>query len=271
VPLIIAVANEKGGVGKSLTTGNLGHAFLRAKQRVLIIDLDPQVNLTTWLGRPDLLMALGRTVDNPPATIDPNLTAPITIDKVILDPSLVAQAPAPSAIVGLDMIYGDEQLTAVQSEILTRSKAPFTILRRALRTLDAYDIILLDCPPNVAAGYANAIAAANAILVPVQPARWAVEGLNKVIVSIAELVDNDIIPEAPALRVMISNSDPFDRNSKKREKEIQARTDVTILETKIRKSPSLGSVAEMQSTIFDVAPTSVGAIDYTALAEELLS
>ena len=253
MPTVIAIASQKGGVAKTTTSGNLGHALARLGQRVLLIDLDAQMNLTTWLGVESFDGA--------------------TADVVLQHPERLNDAPGPTvAGPDLDLIYSSLELAGVQSTLKDTSKAPNTILRRALRPLDSrYDIVLIDCPPNMGMLVVNALVAASLVIVPVVPQSFAIDGLDKMLEAVKELVEAEVVNEAPVIRTLLTIVDAFDPEQKLNVQKIRDRTDVVVCDTFIRKAPMLARGPDRRQTIFDLAPKSAGASDYGALAEELLA
>src|SRR3954471_604802 len=168
---IIAVANQKGGVGKTTTAVNLGWALAEQGQRILIIDLDPQGNATSALGLQDVA--------------DNSLYDCLVGDTSITDKVL------PTRREGLFLVPADLDLAGAEVEIarmsdhLTRLSRALTVLRRD----DTFDFVLLDCPPSLGILMTNALAAADELLTPIQCEYFALEGLVK-IVRVVEQVRN---------------------------------------------------------------------------------
>src|ERR1039458_4246599 len=160
---IIAIANQKGGVGKTTTAVNLGHALAEKGQRILIVDLDPQGNATSALGMQDLE--------------GENLYEALLGDESIVDKIL------PTRIERLFLVPANLDLAGVEVEIarmndhLTRLSKTLSILRDD----QTFDFILLDCPPSLGILMTNALAAADELLVPLQSEYFALEGLSKIV------------------------------------------------------------------------------------------
>lgn len=169
-PRILTVANQKGGVGKTTTAINLGTALAAVGQRVLLIDGDPQGNASTGLGvRADM--------------------RPRTLYDVLMEGLPVSRAVVPTGIPGLSLLPAEADLSGVELEI---GHAP----RRAFRLKDAleapgagdqYDFILIDCPPSLNLLTINALAAADAVLVPLQCEFFALEGLTQLLRTIDQV------------------------------------------------------------------------------------
>ncbi|MDX2157821.1 MAG: ParA family protein [Hyphomicrobiaceae bacterium] len=165
-PRVLAVANQKGGVGKTTTAINLGTALVAVGERVLIVDLDPQGNASTGVGIPP---------ENRSAT---------SYD-VLVGATTLAGASLRTAVPGLTIVPANSDLVGVDAELMGDSSRPFR-LRDAIAALaanppadGAYSYILIDCPPSLNLLTLNAMVAASAVLVPVQTEFFALEGISQ--------------------------------------------------------------------------------------------
>ncbi|HWR54190.1 MAG TPA: AAA family ATPase, partial [Bryobacteraceae bacterium] len=157
---IIAIANQKGGVGKTTTAINLGASLAANDLRILVIDSDPQGNTTTGLG---VAKTAGR----------------LTTYDVLLGDSDVASAVTSSSLEGLDILPADKNLVGANIELVDMDRREFRLTDRLQPVRDRYDYILIDCPPALDLLTLNALVAADSILVPIQCEFFALEGVSE--------------------------------------------------------------------------------------------
>ncbi len=158
---IIAIANQKGGVGKTTTTINLATAMAAVHKRVLIFDLDPQGNASTGLG----VQRANRAVNS---------------YHVLIGESPIEDAICPTSIPGLDIIPAGVDLSGAEIEMIDLSEREYR-LRKALKNLDDYDYVMIDCPPALGLLTLNALVAAEAVMVPLQCEFFALEGISHLV------------------------------------------------------------------------------------------
>ncbi len=175
---VLAVSNQKGGVGKTTTAINLGTALAAIGEKVLIVDMDPQGNASTGLGVP-------------------RETRRITIYDVIVDGRAVNEAAVETTVPGLHIIPGDGDMSGVEIELAQADRRSYR-LRDALQGHGRdghtrYDYVLIDCPPSLNLLTLNAMAAADAVLVPLQCEFFALEGLTQLMKTV-EMVRQSLNP-----------------------------------------------------------------------------
>ncbi|NBC19466.1 MAG: AAA family ATPase [Alphaproteobacteria bacterium] len=234
---ILAVTNQKGGVGKTTTSINLGTALAAVGKRILVIDFDAQGNASTGLGiwRPDRQM---------------------TSYDVVIDRQPLEEAVVETVVPRLDVVPGDESLSGVETELAADNRRSYR-LRDALRGYleragghdgDPYDYILIDCPPSLSALTINAMTAADALLVPLQCEFLALEGLTQLLQTI-EIVRSGLNPYLDIQGVILTMYDRRNNLSDQVADEVRAffgnKVYNTVIPRNVRLSeaPSFGKPA----------------------------
>ncbi len=249
---IVAVVNQKGGVGKTTTTINLGAALVELGFNVLLVDLDPQGNATT---------GLGVAKDNDGLTTYDLLMA----ETPLLD--IVQETPTE----GLWIAPATTDLSSADIELVANEKRSF-LLRDALRHADAQrmrlDYVLIDCPPSLSLLTVNAMVAADSVLVPLQSEFYALEGLSQLLLTVREIRRT----ANPDLRIEGVVMTMFDaRNNLSRQVEQDARENLgdLVFETVIPRNVRLSEAPSFALPVLEYDTNSRGSVAYRALAKEL--
>ena len=252
-PHIRAIANQKGGVGKTTTSINLAAALVERGARVLLVDIDPQGNASTGLG------------------IGPERRK-LTSYDVIIEDTAIADVVLSTAIPGLLICPGNADLASTDIELVTNEKRSF-LLHDALRahSIDALvlDFIVIDCPPSLSLLTVNALVAADAVLVPLQAEFFALEGLSQLMLTIREVRQT----ANPGLRVegvLLTMYDGRNRLSLQVEADVRATLGDLVFKTIIPRNVRLSEAPSFGQPILTYDSLSRGSEAYRALAIEVL-
>jgi chromosome partitioning protein len=249
-PRILAVANQKGGVGKTTTTINLGAALIEQGQRVLLVDLDPQAALSNGLGiQPD---TLSRTIYN--ALLDNSQS----VRELILPVRL-----------GLDLLPANIDLAAAEIELVSAFSRE-TLLRDILAPLvPRYDFILIDCGPNLGLLTINALTAADAVLIPLQCEYFALRAISILLKTIAR-VRARLNPKLVVAGILGTMYQAGTRHAE--EVLSQARTlfNQRVFDIYVKKSIRFAEASAAGKSMLEFAPDHEGAQAYRSLAEVII-
>ena len=249
---IIAIANQKGGVGKTTTAVNLGAALAEHAQRILLIDLDPQGNATSSLGMQDF---------EGESLYDPLLGETTLADKIL-----------PTRLDHLFLVPADLDLAGAEVEI---ARMPDHLLRLArtlqpLRADSAFDFVLLDCPPSLGILMSNALAAADEILTPIQCEYFALEGLVKIVRVVEQVRDSGANPNIQIGGILMTMFDSRTNLSAQVVAEVRQHFATKVYQTVIPRTVRLSEAPSFGKTILEYDKTGAGARAYRALADEFI-
>jgi chromosome partitioning protein len=247
--VVIAITNQKGGVGKTTSTLNLAQAFVALGHRVLIIDMDPQGNATQGVG-----LNLGQVQ----ASAAELLRNPATPDS-----AGIYQGP------GMDLIPATPLLAAVERELVGITNGELRLAHRIKRLREQYSHILIDNAPGFGPLMNSALNAADYLLVPVDSSFYGLTGLQKLLGEM-QLIREGYNPRLEILGLFLTLFDST-RMSDEILEELRASFGGQLLATKIRRSVKLREAPAFGKTIFQHAPGSSGAEDYFALSQEILA
>ena len=248
---IIAVVNQKGGVGKTTTTINLAAALTLKGKKVLLIDMDPQGNAATGLGIP-------------------RASRDITIYDVLVDGVALSGAILETSVPGLKLIPSHVDLAGAELEIGNRAGRT-TILRDAIdEATSHYDYVLIDCPPSLNLLTVNALSASRSVLVPLQCEFFALEGLSQLLQTI-EMAKARINPDLVIDGVMLTMYDPRNRLSAQVAADVRKHLGRAVFQTIIPRNVRIAEAPSFGKPVLMYDPHCAGSKAYKALATEMLS
>ena len=251
MPRIIAVVNQKGGVGKTTTTINLAAALTLKGKKVLLIDMDPQGNAATGLGVP-------------------RASRETTIYDVLVDGVAMSEATMETSVPGLKLIPSHVDLAGAELEIGDRAGRT-TILRDAINEVSShYDYVLIDCPPSLNLLTVNALSASRSVLVPLQCEFFALEGLSQLLQTI-EMAKARINPDLVIDGVMLTMYDPRNRLSAQVAADVRKHLGRAVFQTIIPRNVRIAEAPSFGKPVLMYDPHCTGSKAYKALATEMLS
>lgn len=247
---IIAIANQKGGVGKTTTTINLAASLGVLEKKVLLIDADPQANASSGLG--------------------------INVEEVeigtyqLLEHTTAAKdAIIPSNSPNVDIIPAHIDLVAVEIELVDKDDREYMLKKTLASVKDNYDYILIDCAPSLGLITLNALVAADSVIIPIQCEYFALEGLGKLLSTIKS-VQNIHNAELEIEGLLLTMYDSRLRLSNQVVDEVKKHFQGMVFETIIQRNIKLGEAPSFGESIISFDATSKGAVNYINLAEEIL-
>ena len=247
---IIAIANQKGGVGKTTTSVNLAASLGVLEKKVLLIDADPQANATSGLGIDVESVAIGTY-------------------QILEHSNIPSEAVVQSTSPNVDVIPAHIDLVAIEIELVDKENREY-MLREALKDIrNHYDYILIDCAPSLGLLTLNALTAADSVIIPIQCEYFALEGLGKLLntVKSVQKIHN------PALDIegmLLTMYDSRLRLSNQVVEEVQKHFNDMVFKTIILRNVKLSEAPSFGESIINFDATSKGATNYLSLAEEVI-
>jgi len=249
LPLVISIANQKGGVGKTTTAVNLGAALAELDYRVLVIDLDPQGNATTGMG------ISHRNVEG-------------SIYDVFMNDAPIDDCTEPTTVKNLFVVPANIDLAGAEIELVPAFSRELKLRRALAQIAGSYDFTLIDCPPSLGLLTVNGLAASDDVIVPIQCEYYALEGLGQLLRNVA-LVKSNLNPALDVRGIVLTMYDARTKLAEQVEREVRAHFGSKVYRTvvprtvRISEAPSFGQPV----TVFD--STSRGALAYRELAKEV--
>ena len=250
---IIAIANQKGGVGKTTTAISLAGSLAKFNKQILLIDMDPQGNCGRGMG------------------LDSSILKKTIFDVLVQDnKSDINKIIKHTTTNNVDIIPSNLKLATIESKIQGISR-PFYLLRNAIEKITkSYDYIIIDCPPSLGLLNLNALCSANSFLIPVQCEYYAMEAVAQILSSIAK-VQQDYNPELDILGFLLTMYDSRIRLATEVTQEIRGLFKEKTFVTQIPRNASIAEAAAVGKPITVFRPTASGSQAYISLAKEILA
>ena len=248
---VIAIANQKGGVGKTTTTINLSACLAEKGKKILVIDTDPQGNTTSGFGLEK------NDIEN---TIYELLLGEISIEESIIK----------NAVEGVDIIPSNVNLAAVEIELIGVDKKEFILRNEVEWVKDRYDFIIIDCPPSLSWLTINSMTTADTVLVPIQCEYYALEGLSQLIHTV-NLVKERLNPDLDMEGVVFTMFDSRTNLSMQVVENVKANIQQKVYDTLIPRNIRLAEAPSYGMPINIYDPKSAGAEAYMSLADEIIN
>jgi len=243
---IVSVINQKGGTGKTTTTINLGSALSKLGKKILLLDLDPQANLSYSLG-----------IEEPEATIADVFTGDKKLAQILIHRENLSIAPGSNELVDIEIS-------------LVNQKDREHFLKKMLVAIKGYDYILIDCPPSLSLLTVNALAASDEVVIPLQMEVLTLQGLSQILATVAQ-IRAAFNAKLKVKGIVVVMFDKRRKLSSEIQDYLQQNVEEKVFQSRIRLNVKLAEAPSFGKSVLDYDPASNGAHDYMALAEEFLA
>lgn len=247
-PYVIAVVNQKGGVGKTTSAVNLGACLAASERPTLLIDMDPQANASS---------AYGIT------------RADRQVYDALIDEVPLTHCAYETELETLHVVPAGRDLVGAEIELVGKSEREYQLARSIRSIGDAYEIILIDCPPSLGLLTLNALVAADAVLIPLQCEYYALEGLANLVETV-ELVKAELNPRLDIQGIVLTMADQRNNLARQVEAEVRSHFGEKVYRTRIPRNVRLSEAPSHGQPILLYDIHSKGAVAYVKLADELL-